>query len=73
VDNSNNSEGAGNPGGFLYVLQPDAVGDEALAGAAFKWLVLEPGREGNVASEFSRGELRSATARVAVARRFWRI
>jgi cysteinyl-tRNA synthetase len=49
--------GPGNPGGFLYVLQPDAVGDEALSRAAFKWLVLEPSREGDAASEFSRAEL----------------
>lgn len=49
--------GAGNPGGFLYVLQPDAVGDDALSKAAFKWLVLEPSREGNATSEFSQAEL----------------
>ena len=49
--------GSGSPAGFLYVLQPDAVGDEALSSAAFKWLVLEPSRAGDAASEFSRAEL----------------
>ncbi len=42
---------------FLYVLQPDAVGDAALAAASFAWLVLEPSREGDAASEFTRAEL----------------
>ncbi|MBN1511497.1 MAG: endo alpha-1,4 polygalactosaminidase [Phycisphaerae bacterium] len=42
---------------FLYVLQPDAVGDAALAVASFDWLVLEPSREGDAASEFTRAEL----------------
>ena len=62
IDNSgigggNITPGAGSPGGFLYVLQPDAVGDAALAAATFEWLVLEPSRAGDAASEFSQPQL----------------
>lgn len=56
-DGGQGGPGEGQPGGFLYVLQPDAVGDAALAAAPFEWLVLEPSRFGDAASEFTRGEL----------------
>ncbi|MBI5866361.1 MAG: endo alpha-1,4 polygalactosaminidase [Planctomycetes bacterium] len=49
--------GPGEPGGFLYVLQPDAIAAQALADARFKWLVLEPSRTGNAAGEFTSDEI----------------
>ncbi len=42
---------------LVYVLQPNAVGDAALAAASFDWLVLEPSREGDASSEYTQAEV----------------
>jgi cysteinyl-tRNA synthetase len=48
---------ASKDGGFLYVLQPDAVAFDALVDAPFRWLVLEPSIDGDAASEFGADDI----------------
>lgn len=44
---------------LLYLLQPEGVALADLVAQPFTWLILEPSREGDVASEFSSSDIQS--------------